>query len=62
MRHAIILILVFLVTLTVVLIIYRPDVVEKTWLWVIGLSGTIIGLAREAMRRIQKYVNSLRNK
>jgi hypothetical protein len=62
MRHAIILILTFLITLTVVFIIYRPDIVEDVWLWVIGMAGVIIGWAREGIKAIKEKIETNRKK
>jgi hypothetical protein len=62
MRHAIILILTFLITLTVVFIIYRPDIVEDVWLWVIGTAGAVIGWAREGIKAIKEKIETYRKK
>ena len=61
MKRALILITVALITITVVFIIYRPDLIEKFWLWVIGLIGPAIGLIREITRYLIKQFKSLEN-
>ena len=58
MKHFLILLAVALVTLSIVFIIYRPDLVEDVWLWVIGLAGTVIGLAKEGYKSVQNFIQA----
>jgi len=60
MKNAIILIIVAIITLTAVFAIYRPDILEDTWLWIIGLIGPIIALLKETIRLISGFMNSLK--
>lgn len=53
MKHFLILLTVGLVTLTIVFIIYRPDLVEKVWLWVIGLAGPVFAWLRKIIQLIR---------
>ena len=59
MRHALILIVVALVTITIILMIYRPDLLEDVWLWLVGLIGPIIGLLKAITKKISKFFKSL---
>lgn len=59
MRHALILVVVALVTITIVLMIYRPDLLEGVWLWVVGLIGPIIGFAKAIAKSVSKFFKSL---
>lgn len=56
MKHFLILLTVGLVTLTIVFIIYRPDLVEKVWLWVIGLAGPAIAWIKKIIELIRKNI------
>jgi hypothetical protein len=60
-KHFIVVALVALITLTVVFAIYRPDLLEDAWLWVVGLIGPIIALARGIIARVSDYFKSLNN-
>lgn len=59
MKHALILLLVALITITIILMIYRPDLLEGVWLWVVGLIGPIVGFVKEGIKSINKYFKSL---
>jgi len=61
MKHFIILLIVAVISLTVVFSIYRPDILEDVWLWIIGLIGPIIGIAKEGIKSISKFIQSLEN-
>lgn len=56
MKHFLILILVALVTLAVLFAWYNPAMLEDVWLWVIGLTGTVIGYAKELIEIVQKQI------
>ncbi len=59
MRHTLILIVVALVTITIVLMMYRPDLLEDVWLWLVGLIGPIIGFVKAIAKSISKFFKSL---
>ncbi|WP_424961227.1 hypothetical protein [Ekhidna sp.] len=61
MRHALILILVALITISVVLVIYRPDLLEDVWLWLVGLIGPIVGFVKAIAKSISNFFKSLDN-
>jgi hypothetical protein len=58
MKHFIVVTLVALITLTIVFAIYRPDLLEVAWLWVVGLAGPAIAFVRAIMRKIQNFFRS----
>ncbi len=51
-----ILIGVALVTLAVLFAIYNPIFLEDSWLWLIGLSGTVIVYVREIINSIKRFI------
>ena len=57
--HFLILLIVSFVAVTVVLAIYRPDVLEDIWLWVIGLISTIIAIVKRSFNSIVSYIRKL---
>ena len=59
MKHFVILLIVAIVTLAIMMAIYRPDILEDIWLWVIGLIGPIIGFSKEGIKSISKFVKEL---
>lgn len=59
MKHFVILLIVAIITITIVLLIYRPDLLEYIWLWIIGLIGPIIGFAKVGIKSISKFIKSL---
>jgi hypothetical protein len=59
MKHFIIVFIVAIVTLSIAFAIYRPDLLEDVWLWLIGLAGTIIGFTRELIKKIHKFIKRL---
>ena len=61
MKHFIIVLVAGIITLTLMLIIYRPDVLEAIWLWIIGLMGTIIGGIQLLIEKVQDYLKKNRN-
>lgn len=56
MKNFIILLIVALITITLMLVLFRPDLLEGIWLWLIGLSGTIIGFLREGAKSLVKFI------
>ena len=61
MRHALILILVALITISIILVIYRPDLLEDVWLWLVGLIGPIVGFVKAIIKSISNFFKSLDN-
>ncbi|WP_370086230.1 hypothetical protein [Ekhidna sp.] len=59
MRHALILILVALITISIILVIYRPDLLEDIWLWLVGLIGPIIGFTKAIVKSISNFFKSM---
>ena len=59
MKHALILIFVAIITISIVLIIYRPDLLEEVWLWLVGLIGPIIGFTRAIIKSISSFFKSM---
>lgn len=59
MRHILILIVVALTTITIVLLIYRPDLIEDVWLWLVGLAGPIIGIVGRISKSISNFFKSI---
>lgn len=60
--HFLILLIVALVTVTIVLALYRPDVLEDIWLWIIGLIGPIIAVIKRSYNSIVSYIKKLEKK
>jgi hypothetical protein len=60
-KHFIVVALVALITLTVVFAIYRPDLLEGAWLWVVGLIGPIIAFTRGIFSRVNDFFKSFNN-
>lgn len=59
MRHFVIVVLVGITTLTIVFALYRPDLLEGAWLWVVGLIGPIVAVMRAGYKRITSFFRSL---
>ncbi len=59
MKHFIIVLVVGMLTLAIMLLLYRPEVMEDVWLWLIGLIGTIIGAFKKMIEGLQKYFKKL---
>lgn len=57
MNHFLILLTVALITLTIVFIIYRPDLVEGVWLWVVGLAAPAIQLIKSSYQKVQSILS-----
>ncbi len=60
-KHFIVVVLIALITLTIVFAIYRPDLLERAWLWVVGLIGPMIALARGIISRVNNFFKSFNN-
>jgi uncharacterized membrane protein len=59
MKHFVILLLVAVITITIVLLVYRPDLLEDVWLWIVGLIGPIIAIAKAGIKSLSKFIKSL---
>lgn len=59
MKHFVILLLVAVITITIVLLAYRPDLLEDVWLWIVGLIGPIIAIAKTGIKSLSKFIKSL---
>jgi len=57
--HFIIILIIALVTVTIMLALYRPDILEGIWLWIIGLIGPIIAIIRRTIGSVFSYVKKL---
>ena len=62
MKHAIIVLLAALITVVVVLIIYRPDLIIKYWLWIIGLIGPLVLFIQKAISKISNHFRDFTTK
>lgn len=49
MKRILFLLLVALVTLGVLLFIFNPEIIEKVWLWLVGLAGVIVTLIKNGI-------------
>jgi predicted DNA-binding transcriptional regulator len=58
--HGLILLTTFVVTIVVVLLIYRPDIVEKWWLWVIGLAAPAAAWVKAIKEKIEEHLTDLK--
>jgi predicted DNA-binding transcriptional regulator len=58
--HGLILFATFVVTVVIVLLIYRPDIVEKWWLWVIGLAAPAAAWVKAIKEKIEEYLADLK--
>lgn len=60
--HGLILLATFVVTVVIVLLIYRPDIVEKWWLWVIGMAAPAVAwfdaIREKVIEKIQEFKKS----
>lgn len=58
MKRAVLLILVALFTITILLFIYNPGVLDKVWLWIVGLIGPIIAVIRNGANAVVNAFSS----
>jgi len=54
--HGLILLVTFIVTVVIVLLIYRPDIVEKWWLWAIGMAAPAVAWIKAIKEKIEEYI------
>ncbi|MFY0627597.1 MAG: hypothetical protein JXR07_14940 [Reichenbachiella sp.] len=59
MKHFLIVVIVGVVTLSVMLILYRPEVLEDIWLWVVGLIGPAVGLIQFIAESVQAFLKKI---
>ena len=59
MKHFIIVLVVAMITLAIMFAVYRPDLLEDIWLWIVGLIGPIIGIIQELIKSINKFFKKL---
>lgn len=55
MRRAIFLILLALGIIAVLLFIYNPDLLEKIWLWIVGLVGVIVSAVKNLVNSVIEF-------
>jgi|WetSurMetagenome_2_1015567.scaffolds.fasta_scaffold483936_2 hypothetical protein len=53
MRRIILLVFIALVTVVVILMVKRPDLVSHFWLWLVGLAGPIIAFFKRIIHEIE---------
>lgn len=58
MKRFLIVIIIALVTVGIMLLIFRPELLDDVWLWIVGLIGAIVGYARTLMEKIKKWTSS----
>ena len=56
MKRVLILLIVAIITFTIMLLIYRPDILEDVWLWIVGLIGPIIGFTKRGIESLTKFI------
>lgn len=61
MKRALILFLVAVITIVILLLIYNPFLIEKIWLWVVGLIGSIVALIQQGWKWIQQQTQAFKN-
>jgi hypothetical protein len=59
MKHFVVLVIVALATLIVMFALYRPDLLEDVWLWLVGLAGPIIATVQGAVVKIKQYLQDI---
>lgn len=62
MKNLIFLIVVAVLALTVLLFIYNPGILDKIWLWVVGLIGTIVALIRNGIEGLKSLLRDEEDK
>ena len=53
MKRIVILVFVALITVVVILMVKRPDLISNFWLWLVGLAGPIIGFFKRIIYEIE---------
>lgn len=62
MKHFIIVLTVAIITLAIMFALYRPDLLEDIWLWIIGLIGPIIAFIQRIIGSIRAYIKQFEKK
>lgn len=62
MKRFFIVLVVALITVAVLLLIYNPGLLEKIWLWIIGLIGAIVAFLERSYKTISKKIKQFSNK
>ncbi|OQX72216.1 MAG: hypothetical protein B6D61_14600 [Bacteroidetes bacterium 4484_249] len=47
-----------MVTVAVMLLIFRPELLEDIWLWIVGLIGVIIGYSKTLLEKIKQWTGT----
>lgn len=55
MNRKLVLLLIGLATFCIVLFVKRPELIQKFWLWVVGLSGFIIKILQVIYDAFQRW-------
>lgn len=56
MRNFVILLMVALLAIAILLFLFNPEILEKIWLWIVGLIGVIITAIRNAIKGLVNLV------
>lgn len=58
MKRIVVYLVVIIITVTVLLFLYNPELLEKVWLWIVGLLGSIVALLQQSWEWIKKKFGS----
>lgn len=58
MKRILIIIIIALVTVAVMLLIFRPELLDNIWLWIVGLIGAIVGYSKTLIEKIKKWTGT----
>ena len=58
MKRFVVIIIIALITVAVMLLIFRPELLEDVWLWIVGLIGVIIGYSKTLIDKIKKWTDN----
>lgn len=45
--------------MAIMLAIYRPDVLEDVWLWIVGLIGPILGIIKKLKEKLAPLLEKI---
>lgn len=62
MKRIIVYLVVIFLTVTVLLFLYNPDLLEKAWLWIVGLIGSIVALIQQSWAWIKRKFKPVEDK
>jgi hypothetical protein len=62
MKRILILFLVAIATVVILLFIYNPGLLDKLWLWIVGLIGAIVAVFQQGWIWIKKQIENIQNK